>query len=161
MTKLDYGRIYYIGTPPYVIGVPDTIGCREVMSSSLINCLSLSSTKGRFLNSSPTCWQYAHANAISTIGWAFVIDILCWTSGHSIVPIISTFGQIVWLSGCVCWTITNIATISIGSTCGWELHRCESLCYRLHSCSNWRKSWLRSNFEYVVVGFKTRIGSNV
>jgi hypothetical protein len=92
----------------------DTTSCREVLSSFLINCFSLSSTKGQFLNSCPTYWQYAHINVISKIGNAFITGIFQWTCGRSMVPITCT------LSGCVCQTSIGTMTTSIGSKWVWE-----------------------------------------
>jgi hypothetical protein len=45
--------------------------------------------------------------------------------------------------------------------CYWKLGWCEGFRSKLCNCSNQFKSWLHSNFEYVAVGFKIRIGSNV
>jgi hypothetical protein len=93
VTKPGCGRICCTCTPTCVINVFNTIDYREVLSSSLINCFNLSSTKGKFLNSCPRCWQYAHAYVISIVGCAFVISIFCQTCGHSMVPIIGTLDQ--------------------------------------------------------------------
>jgi hypothetical protein len=45
---------------------------------------------------------YQYDDAISMMGCMLRIDILRWTNGCSIVPIIGTFGQTCWLSGYVC-----------------------------------------------------------
>jgi hypothetical protein len=111
----------------------NTTCCKEVLSFSLFNLFNLSSTKGQFLNSCPTCWQYAHANATSIVGCVVVIGIFHWTSGHSTVPMIDTLGQIVWRSGCVCQTTIGVATISICSTSCWEPDLCEGFHSKLHS----------------------------
>jgi L,D-peptidoglycan transpeptidase YkuD (ErfK/YbiS/YcfS/YnhG family) len=55
ITKPSCGWICYTSTPTCVIGVLGIASYREVLSSSFINCFSLSSTKGQFLNSCPTC----------------------------------------------------------------------------------------------------------
>jgi hypothetical protein len=68
VTKLDCGRICCTCTPTWVASVLDPTGCKEVISYSFINLFNLSSTKGQFLNSCPTCWQYAYVNAISIVG---------------------------------------------------------------------------------------------
>ncbi len=67
------------------------VGGREVMSSFFINNFNLSSTKGQYLNSFSTCWQYAHVYAISTLGCGVVIDIFHWIGGHSTIPEIGIF----------------------------------------------------------------------
>jgi hypothetical protein len=54
VTKLDCGQIFCIGTPTCVIGVFSTASCKTNLDF-LINNFSLSSTKGQFLNSCPTC----------------------------------------------------------------------------------------------------------
>jgi hypothetical protein len=81
------------------------VGGRKVPSSSFINRFNLSSTKGQFLNSCSTCWQYAHVNAISTIGYGVVIDIFCWIGGYSTVPKTSILCQTPLVTCCVCRTI--------------------------------------------------------
>jgi hypothetical protein len=77
VTKFNYDWICGTCTPTCIIGVLIVTDGRKVMSSSLINCLSLSSTKGQFLNSCPTCWQNAQVDAISTMGCGVVTSILC------------------------------------------------------------------------------------
>jgi hypothetical protein len=134
---------------------------REVLSFSLINCYSLSSTKGQFLNSCPTCWQYAQVNVISTMGYEVVIGIFHWISCCSTVPITSIFDQTPWMIGCVCQIVISIVITSIGFACCWKLDWCEVLCSKLRSYSNQFKSWLHSNSESIVVGFKTWIGSDM
>ncbi len=67
ITKLGYIKAYYIGSPTWVVSVLNTIGCRKVWSSSLINFFNLSSTKEQYLNSCPTCWQYAQVNVVVII----------------------------------------------------------------------------------------------
>jgi hypothetical protein len=53
ITKLGCGWICYTSTPTCVIGV---FGITNyILSYSFINCFSLSSTNGQFLNSCPTC----------------------------------------------------------------------------------------------------------
>jgi hypothetical protein len=64
------------------------------------------------------------------------------------VPMASIFGQIIWWNGCVCWTSRGDVITSIGSIGYWEPNLCEGLCSKLHSCSNWIKSWLHSNSDY-------------
>jgi hypothetical protein len=48
-----------MGTPTCITNVLIVEGVKEVLNYSLINHFNLSSTKGQFLNSCPTCWQYA------------------------------------------------------------------------------------------------------
>jgi hypothetical protein len=98
MTKPSCGQICCTCTPCVVHALGTSY--KEVISHSLINRFSLSSIKWQFLNSCPTCWQYAHANVISTMGCVFIIDIFCWTNGHLIVPITGTFDQTFLVSGC-------------------------------------------------------------
>jgi len=133
----------------------------KFLSSSFINCLNLSSTKGQFLNSCPSYWQYAHVNVISMVGYEVITSILRWTSGCSMVPITSIFDQTPWVIGCVCQTTTCIMIASTGSTCYWKLDQHEGLCSKLHNCSNRFKSWLHSNFESIVIRFKIGTSSNV
>jgi len=57
--KFGYIWVCCTSTPTFVTGVLGTIGCKEVMSYSFINLFNLSSKKRQFLNSCPTCWQYA------------------------------------------------------------------------------------------------------
>ncbi len=64
-----------IGTPTRVASVFGTTVCKEVLNSSFINLFNLSSTKGQFLNSCPTCWQNAQVNATSTVGWVGITSI--------------------------------------------------------------------------------------
>ncbi len=59
VTTLDYIWVCCISTPTWVVGVLDTTSCKEVKGSYFINLFNLSSTKGQFLNSCPSCWQYA------------------------------------------------------------------------------------------------------
>jgi hypothetical protein len=59
VTKPGCDQICGIVTPTCIIGVLVVIGGREVLNFSLINCFILTSTKGKWLNSCPTCWQYA------------------------------------------------------------------------------------------------------
>jgi hypothetical protein len=54
VTKPGYDHISGMGTPTCIVSVLILIGNKEVMSFSLNNCFSLSSTKGQFLNSCPT-----------------------------------------------------------------------------------------------------------
>ncbi len=102
VTKLDYICVYCIGSPTWVIGVLDTTRCKEFQSFSFINLLNFSSTKGKFLNSCWSCWQYAQVNVVSIVGWVVVIGIFRWTNGRSMVPMTGTLGQTIWWSGCVC-----------------------------------------------------------
>jgi hypothetical protein len=120
-------------TPTCVANVFDTTSYREFLNSSLINCFSLSSTKGQFLNSCPTCWQYAHTNAISKVGYVFITSILHWTCGCSTIPITYT------LSGCVCWTSTCTMTAFIGFKQVWKPNQHGKLGF-LHSCK-WNLFW--------------------
>ncbi len=136
LTKFGCGRICCTCTPTCVISVFDTTSYKKVLSYSFGNLFNLSCTKGKFLNSCPTCWQFAHANVTSTMGWVVITDILCWTSGRSVVPMTCTFGQTIWWSGYVCWITIGAATISTGSTNYWKPYLCESFCSKLHRCSN-------------------------
>jgi hypothetical protein len=52
-------------------------------------------------------------------------------------------------------------TTSTNPARGWELGQCEGFCFRLCICSNWFKSWLHSNSEFAMVGFKIGNGSDV
>jgi hypothetical protein len=97
------------------------IGDREVLNSSFINCFNLFSTKGQFLNSCATCWQYAPIDAISIVGYGFITGILHWIGGYSTIPITSTFNQTFWVTSCVCWTLIGITTASTSFSCCWEL----------------------------------------
>jgi hypothetical protein len=113
LTKPGCGQGCCIGTPTCIASVHSTIRCREIMSTYFIDCFNLSSTKGQFLRSScPTYWQYAHDNAISTIGCMLGTTILHWMNDCLIVPITSTFSQTFWLSGRACWTTIGIVTTS-------------------------------------------------
>jgi hypothetical protein len=77
------------------------------------------------------------------------------------VPMASTFSQIIWWSGFVCWTTKGATTTSTGFIGYWEPNLCEGLCSKLLSCSNWGKSWLCSNSEFVMVRFKIGTDLNV
>jgi hypothetical protein len=88
------------------------------------------------------------------MGWMVVTNILCWTNGRSTIPKTNTFGQIIWWSGYVCWTMIRATITSTGFISCWKLDLCEGLRSKLCSYSNWVKSWLHSNPKYVMVGFK-------
>jgi hypothetical protein len=90
VTKPGCDQICCTCTPTSIINVLVAADDRKVLSFSLINHFNLSSTKGQFLNSCPTCWQYAQVNAISIVGYGFVIGMRHWTSGCSMIPITST-----------------------------------------------------------------------
>jgi hypothetical protein len=85
----------------------------------------------------------AHANAIWTMGYEFVIAILCWMGGRSTILIIDTLDQTPWMIGCVCWRTCTTTTFT-NSTCCWKLNQCEGFCSKLHNCAN----------QYIAVGFK-------
>jgi hypothetical protein len=90
LTKPSCGQNCCIGTPTCVANVLSTIGCKEVMNPSLINHFSLSSINRQFLNSCPTCWQYAHDDVILMVGCMLRIGIH-WSCGCLMVSIIGTF----------------------------------------------------------------------
>ncbi len=90
------------------------------------------------------------------MGCGVVTGILHWTCGCSTIFIIGTFGQTLWMTSCVCRTTCTII-VPTNFACCWELDRCEGLHSKLCNCFNCLKSWLHFNFEFVAVGFKTRI----
>jgi len=81
LTKLGCGQGCCTSTPTCVANVFGIIGCREIMSSFLINHFNLSFTKGQLLNSCPICWRYANDDGISTVECMFGIGIFHWTNG--------------------------------------------------------------------------------
>jgi hypothetical protein len=68
---------------------------------------------------------------------------------------ISTFNQTIWWSGCVYWATIGAMIASTDFISYWKPDLCEGLRSKLCSCSNQVKSWLRSNFESITIGFKT------
>jgi hypothetical protein len=101
VTKLGYIWVCCTCTSTWVANVLSTTSCKEDWSFFFINLFNLSSTKGQFLNSCPTCWEYAQVNATSIIGRLVVTDIFRWTNGHSTIFMTSTLGQTDWWNGCV------------------------------------------------------------
>jgi hypothetical protein len=83
--------------------------------------------KGTTFELMSLCWQYAHVNATSTMGWVVVTGILCWITGHSTVPMTNTLGQTILWSGCVYCITTRVTIASTSSTGCWKLNLCESL----------------------------------
>jgi len=113
------------------------------------------------LNSCSTRWQYANANAISTIGCGVATDIFCWIGSCVTIPKIGIFCQTPWVTCCVYEKTTSIVITSIGFTCCWKLDWCEGLHSKLHSSYNQFKYWSCSNFKSHAIGFKTRTSSNL
>jgi hypothetical protein len=90
VTKPGCGQICCTCTPTGIIRMFVVADGRSFLNFSLINHFNLSFTKGQFLNSCPTCWQYAHVNAISIVGYGFIIDMHHWIGGCSMIPITNT-----------------------------------------------------------------------
>jgi len=98
LTKLGCRQGCCTSTPTCVANVFGIVGCREIMSSFLINHFNLSFTKRQLLNSCPICWRHANDDGISTVECMFGTGI----NGCSNFPITSTFDQRFWLNGCIC-----------------------------------------------------------
>jgi hypothetical protein len=101
-----------------LVGVLGTIGCKVVMTFFLKSCLSLSSTKGQYLNSCPTYgfkWIGYHLNNKIISTWNGGIITTC---GHSICPKIGVACQTCWLGGCPCHIVIGIVDASTNFTRG-------------------------------------------
>jgi hypothetical protein len=64
--------------------------------------------------------MHMYANVVSTIGSWFVTSIFRWISGCSMILIIGTFHEILWVSGCVYWITIRATTASTSFAHGWK-----------------------------------------
>jgi hypothetical protein len=64
--------------------------------------------------------MHMYVEVVSTVGSGFVIGIFHWIGGCSMVFIIDTLDQILWISGCVYWITTGVVTTSTSFACGWK-----------------------------------------
>jgi hypothetical protein len=135
-----------------LVGMLGTIRCKVVITFYFKSCLSLSSTKGQYLNSCPTYWfkwicYHFKSRIISTWNGGII-----GTCGHSICAEIGVASQTCWLGGCPCHTLIGIVDASTSLTWGKKSEWEESLHFNLHNCSNQFINWLCSNYKFVVVG---------